>query len=108
MQAKRTLTWKGPVSRGFAFLLAFILLASLGVAPWSMAAEERSYQALLNWLEEHRDATPAFQSGQHLSAADQDALKPFVPLSAWEFYFYPEMDMEIAPTGHYPPPDFQG
>jgi len=108
MQEKRTLTWKGPVYRWFAFLPAFILLASLGVAPWSMAAEERSYQALLSWLEEYRDAEPAFHSGQHLTAADQDALKPFVPLPAWEFYFYPEMDMEIAPTGHYPPPEEWG
>jgi len=108
MQEKRTLTWKGPVYRWFAFFLAFILLASLGVAPWSVAAEERNYQALLSWLEEHRDATPAFQPGQHLTAGDQDALKPFVPLPAWEFYFYPEMDMEIAPTSHYPPPEGWG
>lgn len=105
MREKRTLTGKSAVYRRFAFPLTFILLASLGVAPWSLAAEERSYQALLSWLEEYRDATPAFQPGQHLTTADQDALKPFVPLPAREFYFYPEMDMEIAPTGHYPPPE---
>lgn len=104
MREKRTPTWKGSVCCWYVFLFAVVLLGSLGVAPWSMAAEERSYQALLSWLEEYRDAEPAFHSGQHLTAADQDALKPFIPLPAWEFYFYPEMDMEIAPTGHYPPP----
>jgi hypothetical protein len=108
MQEKRTLTWTSSVDRWFAFLLAFLLLVSLGVAPWSLAAEERSYQALLSWLEEYRDATPAFQPGRHLTTADQDALTPFVPLPAREFYFYPEMDMEIAPTGHYPPPEGWG
>jgi hypothetical protein len=104
MRKERTLTGKSSVSCWFAFLLAFMLLVSPGVVPWSLAAEEGSYQALLSWLEASRDATPAFQPGQHLIAADQDALKPFLPLPAWEFYFYPEMDMEIAPTGHYPPP----
>jgi hypothetical protein len=108
MREERTLTGKRSVYRRVAFLLAFTLLASLGVAPWSMAAEERSYPALLSWLQEYRDATPAFQPGQHLTTADQEALKPFVPLPAWEFYFYPEMDMEIAPTGYYPPPEGWG
>src|SRR5215813_10732978 len=108
MREKRTLTGKSAVYRRFAFPLTFILLASLGVAPWSLAAEERSYQALLSWLEEYRDATPTFQPGQHLTTADQDALTPFVPLPAREFYFYPEMDMEIAATGHYPPPEGWG
>jgi hypothetical protein len=70
----RTPKGKSSVYRWFAFLLAFILLASLGVAPWALAAEERSYQALLSWLEEYRDATPTFQPGQHLTAADQDVL----------------------------------
>jgi hypothetical protein len=108
MREGRTLTGKSSVYRWFAFLLAFILPVSLEVAPESMATEDRSYHTLLSWLEEYRDATPAFQPGQHLTAADQNALKPFVPLPAWEFYFYPEMDMEIAPTGHYPPPEEWG
>ena len=63
MQEKRTLTGKSAVYRWFAFLLAFLLLVSLGVAPWSLAAEERSYQALLSWLEEYREATPPFNPG---------------------------------------------
>ncbi len=69
---------------------------------------EMSYQALLKWLEEYQDAKPTFQPGQRLTAADQEALKPFIPLPAWEFYFYPEMDMEIAATGTYPPPQDWG
>src|SRR5262245_42313150 len=108
MREQQSQTGKDSVYRWFAFCLAVLLLVNLGKGPWSMAAEERSYQALLSWLEEYRDATPAFQPGRHLTAADQDALKPFVPLPAWEFYVYPEMDMEIAPTGHYPPPEGWG
>ena len=53
------------------------------------SAPEMSYQALLKWLEEYQDAKPTFQPGQRLTAADQEALKPFIPLPAWEFYFYP-------------------
>src|SRR5215475_8652315 len=108
MREERTPKGKSSTCRWQTFLFVFILLVSPGVTPWSLAAEERSYPALLSWLEEYRDATPALQPGQHLTVADQDALKPFVPLPAWEFYFYPEMDMEIAPTGHYPPPQEWG
>jgi uncharacterized protein DUF1329 len=99
---------KGSACRWYPFLMIFILLGSLEAPPQSLAAEERSYQALRRWLEEYRDAEPGFHAGQHLTAADQDVLKPFIPLPAWEFYFYPEMDMEIAPTGHYPPPEGWG
>lgn len=31
-------------------------------------------------------------------------MKPFLPTPLWEYYFYPDMDMEIAPTGVYPTP----
>src|SRR5439155_1751114 len=108
MREERAPKGKGSACRWHTFLLAFILLSSLAAPLQSLAAEDRSYQALRRWLEEYRDATPAFQPGQHLTATDQDALTPFVPLPAREFYFYPEMDMEIAPTSHYPPPEGWG
>src|SRR5712691_2560198 len=64
-------------------------------APQSPTGERRSYRALRDWLEQYRGTTPTFQPGQHLTAADQEALKPFIPQPAWEYFFYPEMDMEI-------------
>jgi len=72
--------------------------------PSVTAGESRSYQALLRWLEQYRSAEPAFQPGQHLTAKDQEALKPFLPAPLWEYYVYPDMEMEIAPTGVYPTP----
>jgi len=74
----------------------------------SLGGAGRSYQELRNWLEKYRDAEPIFQPGQRLTAKDQEALKPFIPISAWEYYFFPDMEMEIAPTGTYPPPEGWG
>ena len=66
--------------------------------------EARSYQALKRWLEQYSTAKPTFQSGQRLTIKDQEAIKPFLPAPLWEYYFYPDMDMKIAPTGVYPTP----
>lgn len=63
----------------WSLVAAVVLLGGI-LAPSSLAAGERSYQALLNWLEEYRDAEPTFQPGQRLTVVDQEALKPFIPL----------------------------
>ncbi len=70
----------------------------------SLAAPDRSYQAVRDWLEQYRHVSPAFQPGERLTFADIERLKPFIPQPAWEFYFFPDMEMEIAATGTYPPP----
>jgi len=69
--------------------------AKNGVPPAALSptGEQRSYRALRDWLEQYRGTTPTFQPGQHLTAADQEALKPFIPQPAWEYFFYPERDM---------------
>src|SRR5215813_8267255 len=86
------------------FLTAAAMVGSLCVASPSSATDERSYQAIRKWLEEYRTATPSFQPGEHLTNKDIERLRPFIPQPGWEYFFYPEMDMEIAATGHYPPP----
>jgi hypothetical protein len=97
-QGKRSL-------RGWhVFLTATVLMGSLCVASPSRATDERSYQALRKWLEEYRTASPSFQPGEHLTIKDIERLRPFIPQPAWEYFFYPEMDMEIAATSHYAPP----
>jgi hypothetical protein len=40
--------------------------------------------------------------------ADRKALEPFIPQSAWEYYFFPGLGMEMTATGRYPfPPDWK-
>jgi hypothetical protein len=85
-------------------LAAAVLLGGVSVAPLARAAEGQSYQALRNWIEQYRPVPPTFTPGQHLTEKERKALEPFIPQSAWEYYFFDGMDMEIAPTGHYPPP----
>ena len=68
------------------------------------AESDRSYKAVREWLEKYRDAKPDFKPGEHLTIKDIERIKPFLPQPAWEFYFFDDMDMEIAETGKYPPP----
>jgi len=75
-----------------------------GFTPRAYAADNMSYQALRNWIEQYRPVPPSFTPGQHLTGKDQEALKPFIPQSVWEYYFFDGLDMEIAATGQYPPP----
>ncbi|MCS6926876.1 MAG: DUF1329 domain-containing protein, partial [Candidatus Binatia bacterium] len=83
--------------------LALLSVGLLSVSP-ARAAADRSYQAVRDWLEQYRHASPAFQPGERLTFHDIERLKPFIPQPAWEFYFFPEMEMEVAATGTYPPP----
>ncbi|MEE8303816.1 MAG: hypothetical protein V3S24_15430 [Candidatus Tectomicrobia bacterium] len=85
-------------------VLAAFLLSSVPLGPLAQAAEDQSYQALRDWIEQHRTATPTFTPGQTLTLKDRQALEPFIPQTAWEYYFFDDMEMEIAETGQYPPP----
>ncbi len=91
-----------------ALVMAAVLLGSVSVTSLVWAADDQSYQAMREWLEAGQEAEPTFQPGQRLTAADQEALKPFIPLPAWEYYFFPDMEMEITATGTYPAPDTWG
>ena len=90
--------------RWWGLALVTVLLGSVPSMPLGWAADDQSYQAMLDWLEAGKNAEPTFQAGQRLTLADQEALKPFLPLSAWQYYLFPDMEMEITPTGTYPPP----
>ncbi|MGE0827524.1 MAG: outer membrane lipoprotein-sorting protein [Candidatus Binatia bacterium] len=72
------------------------------------AAEDQSYKALRNWIEAHRPDQPTFAPGQRLSLEDRKALEPFIPQTAWEYYFFDRMEMEIAATAKYPFPEDWG
>jgi len=72
------------------------------------ADDPQSYQALVSWIEQNRSATPTFSPGQRLTEKDWEAIKPFIPQSAWEYYHFAGMDMEIDATHTYPFPPHWG
>ena len=43
-----------------------------------------------------------------LLAKDRPTVAGLIPRTAWGYYFFPDMDMEIAATGSYPPPEGWG
>ena len=86
-----------------------ILLFGGGLSSRPVLAEtDRNYKAVRDWLEQYREVAPSFQPGEHLTYKDIDRLRPFIPQPAWEYYFFSDMDMEVAATGKYPPPDTWG
>ncbi len=65
---------------------------------------DQSYQALRYWIDQYQPDAQTVTPGQHLTQKDRkNVLEALIPHSAWEYYFFDGMDMEIAPTGHYPP-----
>ena len=93
--------------RALAKSICFVfLVAVLGLGTSSttvQAAGDQSYDTLRHWIENSRPETE-LAPGQHLSLKDRAILEPLIPQSAWEYYFYDGMDMEITETGTYPPP----
>jgi len=51
-----------------AAITSLTVMAVLGNFSVSLAAEDQSYNALMNWFEQHREAPPAFTAGQDLDA----------------------------------------
>lgn len=90
--------------RFLALTGALLLASAVWRTPVSWAAEGQSYQALRDWIEQYRTVPPQFTPGQVLTEKDRKVLEPFIPQSAWAYYFFDGMEMEIAATGHYPPP----
>lgn len=88
----------------FSHLMWIFAALILGASSPAWAAEDQSYQALVKWVEQHREAPPMFEPGQTLGVQDRQALEPFIPQSAWEYYFFDDMQMAITETGDYPPP----
>lgn len=75
---------------------------TLGLIATAHAEGDQGYQAMRAWLDQ-APAANSVQPGQHITARSPEAEK-LIPQSAWKYYFFDGMDMEIAATGHYPPP----
>lgn len=81
----------------------FILSTSLPLV--AVAMDDQSYEALREWIAQSPPSTKNLENGQHLTERDKDLwLKSLIPRAAWEYYIFEGMDMEVAATGHYPPP----
>ena len=84
-------------------LVASLLAFTLALSPNVSAGEDESYQALRKWIEQ-APALDEITSGQHLTAANREVLETVIPRSAWKYYIFDGLDMEIAATAHYPAP----
>ena len=69
---------------------------------------DRSYGALRDWIEQDRPGKITLPPGQTLTEQDRKSLEPFIPQTAWGYYFFDGMKMHIAETGEYPPPEDWG
>ena len=65
---------------------------------------DQSYDAMRYWIEHYRPDEETLTPGQQLTEKDRQALQALIPQSAWEYYFFDSMKMNIAETGDYPPP----
>jgi hypothetical protein len=95
-----------PTFRTHPSLLTRWLVSGCLVISWALstqvqANEDQAYQALREWI----DGAPALDGitpGQHLTSADREVLQTLIPRSAWTYYIFDDLDMEIAAAGHYP------
>lgn len=87
-----------------------VMLIVLGLVPalHAQAADDKAYQSLRDWIAEPAPAESALQAGQHLTLADRATLEKLIPRTAWPYYFFDDMDMEIAATANYPLPSDWG
>jgi len=100
MPDRRLIPVKRPISRRLASICALFGIFSTGVE----AVEDQSLAALRAWIEQ-QPAVEKITPGRHLTEADRaEFLEPFIPQSAWKYYIFDGMDMEIAATAHYPAP----
>ena len=68
-------------------------------------AEDQSYQALRTWID-HDDSDIQIAPGRNLTASDRNEfLEPLIPQSAWKYYIFDGMNMEVTATGDYPAPE---
>lgn len=72
------------------------------------AAENQSYTELVNWIKADAPDTSSLTTGERLTINDREQyLDGLIPVSAWSYYIFDDMDMEFAERGSYPPaPDW--
>jgi hypothetical protein len=74
----------------------------------SWANDEQTYERLYEWITKPMPYE-AIEAGTHLGLEHRsDVLEALIPQSAWKYYIFDGMDMEIAATGNYPAPPHWG
>lgn len=91
-----------------SFISTAPLAALLALSSPVQASKDQSYQSLRNWVDNAPAASEQIAPDQHLGIKDRALLEKYIPHTAWEYYFFDDMDMEIATTRHYPAPDGWG
>lgn len=92
-----------PTRYALRALATVLLLAAL--APAISAADDLGLAALREWINSP-PPDAVIEPGRHLTVADRTALiEPLVPRAAWPYYIFDDMDMEVAATASYPPPE---
>ena len=83
-----------------------LCLAALAVSSVTSANEDLDYAALRAWIDTQPAALDEIKPGQHLTITDrQKFVEPLIPRAAWPWYIFDDMDMEVAATAEYPPPE---
>jgi len=81
------------------------LVLSIGMIGQVGAADDQSYQGLLDWIGQKSPSVESISPGTHLTAGDRtEFLEPLIPRAAWLYYIFDGMDMEVVLPGHYPAP----
>ncbi|MGR8918113.1 MAG: DUF1329 domain-containing protein [Gammaproteobacteria bacterium] len=94
-----------PVTRHIVASVVLGLGLVAGPAFAAAADEDQSFRALSEWVEDRPADGELPPAGSHLTAADRaEYLEALIPRSAWKYYIFDDMDMEVAATGDYPPP----
>ena len=88
-----------------AFTLSLMLYV---LNPAVHAAENQSYSELVSWIKADAPDTSSLTTGERLTINDREKyLDGLIPVSAWSYYIFNDMDMEFAERGSYPPaPDW--
>lgn len=87
-----------------------IMFLSVFVSCESMSSDGQSFDELLDWVSQKPQRVIDISQGETITAKDREEfLEPLIPISAWQYYIFEGMDMEVVPKGHYPtPPDWGG
>jgi hypothetical protein len=87
---------------GVLKILLFLVFSLFTNFSW--ANDEQSYDRLYDWIANPIPFEP-IETGTHLGLEDRSShLEALIPQSAWKYYIFDGMDMEIAATGVYPAP----
>lgn len=76
-----------------------------GTYCWAAENGQRAVttEAILQWVKQHQDAQPAFQSGDTVRFAEREKLRPFLPPGYFEEFAFPEAEFAITASGDYAP-----